>query len=93
MVGYRLRVGGTRGFEMLDDSVRQADSLLTQQSRVSSDLQEGLMQTRMTPFGSAAPRLRRKLRDPVSLLIWLGIPIVIGGMIQLAFGGGGDGRL
>jgi len=48
--------------EMLDDSVRQAESLLTQQSRVSSELQEGLMQTRMTPFGSAAPRLRRVVR-------------------------------
>ena len=49
--------------EMLDESVRQAESLLTQQSRVSSDLQEGLMQTRMTPFGSAAPRLRRVVRS------------------------------
>jgi chemosensory pili system protein ChpA (sensor histidine kinase/response regulator) len=48
--------------EMLDDSVRQAEGLLTQQSRVSSELQEGLMQTRMTPFGSAAPRLRRVVR-------------------------------
>jgi len=48
--------------EMLDDSVRQAESLLTQQSRVSSEMQEGLMQTRMTPFGSAAPRLRRVVR-------------------------------
>jgi chemosensory pili system protein ChpA (sensor histidine kinase/response regulator) len=48
--------------DMLDDSVRQAESLLTQQSRVSSELQEGLMQTRMTPFGSAAPRLRRVVR-------------------------------
>jgi chemosensory pili system protein ChpA (sensor histidine kinase/response regulator) len=47
---------------MLDESVRQAESLLVQQSRVSSDLQEGLMQTRMTPFGSAAPRLRRVIR-------------------------------
>jgi chemosensory pili system protein ChpA (sensor histidine kinase/response regulator) len=47
---------------MLDDSVRGAEALLTQQSRVSSDLQEGLMQTRMTPFGSAAPRLRRVVR-------------------------------
>jgi chemosensory pili system protein ChpA (sensor histidine kinase/response regulator) len=36
--------------------------MLVQQSRVSSDLQEGLMQTRMTPFGSAAPRLRRVVR-------------------------------
>jgi len=49
--------------EMLDESVRQAETLLTQQSRVSSDLQEGLMQTRMTPFGSAAPRLRRVVRQ------------------------------
>jgi chemosensory pili system protein ChpA (sensor histidine kinase/response regulator) len=48
---------------MLDDSVRQAESLLTQQSRVSSEMQEGLMQTRMTPFGSAAPRLRRVVRS------------------------------
>jgi chemosensory pili system protein ChpA (sensor histidine kinase/response regulator) len=48
--------------DMLDDSVRQAESLLTQQSRVSAELQEGLMQTRMTPFGSAAPRLRRVVR-------------------------------
>jgi len=48
--------------EMLDDSVRQAESLLTQQSRVSNEMQEGLMQTRMTPFGSAAPRLRRVVR-------------------------------
>jgi chemosensory pili system protein ChpA (sensor histidine kinase/response regulator) len=48
--------------EMLDESVRGAETLLTQQSRVSSDLQEGLMQTRMTPFGSAAPRLRRVVR-------------------------------
>ena len=47
---------------MLEDSVRQAESLLVQQSRVSTDLQEGLMQTRMTPFGTAAPRLRRVVR-------------------------------
>ncbi|MEE8339802.1 MAG: Hpt domain-containing protein [Xanthomonadales bacterium] len=49
--------------DMLTESVRQAESLLTQQSRVSSDLQAGLMQTRMTPFGSAAPRLRRVVRS------------------------------
>lgn len=48
--------------QMLGESVRQAETLLVQQSRVSSDLQEGLMQTRMTPFGSAAPRLRRVVR-------------------------------
>ncbi len=49
--------------DMLGDSVSQAESLLTQQSRVSADLQEGLMKTRMTPFGSAAPRLRRVVRS------------------------------
>ena len=48
---------------MLNDSVMQAESLLTQQSRVSAELQAGLMQTRMTPFGSAAPRLRRLVRS------------------------------
>jgi chemosensory pili system protein ChpA (sensor histidine kinase/response regulator) len=48
--------------EMLGESVRQAETLLVQQSRVSTDLQEGLMQTRMTPFGTAAPRLRRVVR-------------------------------
>jgi chemosensory pili system protein ChpA (sensor histidine kinase/response regulator) len=48
--------------EMIEESVSQAESLLVQQSRVSTDLQEGLMQTRMTPFGSAAPRLRRVVR-------------------------------
>jgi chemosensory pili system protein ChpA (sensor histidine kinase/response regulator) len=49
--------------DMLIDSIRQAESLLTQQSRVSAELQEGLMKTRMTPFGSAAPRLRRVVRS------------------------------
>ncbi|MSQ98902.1 MAG: hypothetical protein EXR85_06360, partial [Xanthomonadales bacterium] len=34
--------------DMLDVSVREAEALLVQQSRVSSELQEGLMQTRMT---------------------------------------------
>jgi chemosensory pili system protein ChpA (sensor histidine kinase/response regulator) len=48
---------------MMDESLRQAESLLTHQSRVSADLQEGLMKTRMTPFGSAAPRLRRVVRS------------------------------
>lgn len=52
--------------EMLDDSVRQAESLLAQQSRVSTDLQEGLMQTRMTPFAGQAPRFRRVVRTAAS---------------------------
>ena len=35
---------------VLDDLARQYDSLLQQQSRVSSELQEGLMRARMVPF-------------------------------------------
>src|SRR5205085_7543359 len=42
---------------------RQYETLLLQQSRVSSDLQEGLMRTRMVPFDALVPRLRRVLRQ------------------------------
>ncbi len=48
--------------EMLEETARRSDALLVQQSRVSSDLQEGLMQTRMVHFGTIAPRLRRIIR-------------------------------
>jgi chemosensory pili system protein ChpA (sensor histidine kinase/response regulator) len=47
----------------LDDQTRQAETLLLQQSRVSSELQEGLMRTRMVPFDSVVPFLRRLLRQ------------------------------
>lgn len=52
--------------ELLDESARKSEALLVQQSRVSSDLQEGLMQTRMVPFGTIAPRLRRIIRSAAS---------------------------
>jgi len=48
--------------ELLDDTARKSDALLVQQSRVSTELQEGLMQTRMVHFGTIAPRLRRIIR-------------------------------
>ena len=47
----------------LDDLTRQYETLLLQQARVSSDLQEGLMRTRMVPFDALVPRLRRVLRQ------------------------------
>jgi chemosensory pili system protein ChpA (sensor histidine kinase/response regulator) len=47
----------------LDDLTRQYETLLLQQSRVSSDLQEGLMRTRMVPFEGLVPRLRRVIRQ------------------------------
>jgi len=48
--------------ELLDDAARKSEALLVQQSRVSTELQEGLMQTRMVHFGTIAPRLRRLIR-------------------------------
>ncbi|MHC9086810.1 Hpt domain-containing protein [Luteimonas sp. RIT-PG2_3] len=50
----------------LDDLTRQYETLLLQQSRVSSDLQEGLMRTRMVPFETMVPRLRRVVRQASS---------------------------
>ncbi|HEU4665954.1 MAG TPA: Hpt domain-containing protein [Dokdonella sp.] len=48
---------------ILDEQTRQSETLLLQQSRVSSELQEGLMRTRMVPFDSLVPNLRRTLRQ------------------------------
>ncbi len=50
----------------LDDLTQQYETLLLQQSRVSSELQEGLMRTRMVPFDTVVPRLRRVLRQAAS---------------------------
>ena len=52
--------------ELLDTAARKSEALLVQQSRVSKDLQEGLMQTRMVHFGTIAPRLRRIIRTSAS---------------------------
>ncbi|MEO5625574.1 MAG: Hpt domain-containing protein [Dokdonella sp.] len=48
---------------LLEEQTRQSETLLLQQSRVNSDLQEGLMRTRMVPFDSLVPNLRRTLRQ------------------------------
>lgn len=47
----------------LDELTRQAENLLVQQSRVSTELQEGLLRTRMLPFDTMVPNLRRTLRQ------------------------------
>lgn len=54
-------LGGLQG--VLDDLSRQYDALLQQQSRVSSELQDGLMRARMVPFDGLVPRLRRVVRQ------------------------------
>ena len=48
---------------MLENITRESETLLLQQSRVNTDLQEGLMRTRMVPFSSQLPRLRRIVRQ------------------------------
>ena len=48
---------------VLDELSRNYDGLLQQQSRVSSELQDGLMRARMVPFDGLVPRLRRVVRQ------------------------------
>ncbi|WP_428959716.1 Hpt domain-containing protein [Xanthomonas oryzae] len=57
-------LGGLQG--VLEDLSRQYDGLLQQQSRVSSELQDGLMRARMVPFEGLVPRLRRVVRQAAS---------------------------
>ncbi len=49
--------------EILTDITRDSETLLLQESRVSTDLQEGLMRTRMVRFGGLSSRLRRIVRQ------------------------------
>lgn len=53
---------------LLSDQVKDTETLLLQQSRVSTDLQEGLMRTRMVQFATIVPRLRRIIRQTASEL-------------------------
>lgn len=47
----------------LADKTRDTETLLLQQSRINTDLQEGLMRSRMVPFSRLVPRLRRIVRQ------------------------------
>ncbi|GAB3112972.1 response regulator [Aestuariicella hydrocarbonica] len=47
----------------LQDKTRDTETLLLQQSRINTDLQEGLMRSRMVPFSRMVPRLRRIVRQ------------------------------
>lgn len=47
----------------LTEKVRDTETLLLQQSRINSTLQEGLMRSRMVPFSRMVPRLRRIVRQ------------------------------
>ncbi|WP_421683348.1 response regulator [Stutzerimonas urumqiensis] len=54
--------------ETLSARNRDAETLLLQQARVNTELQEGLMRTRMVPFDRLVPRLRRIVRQVASEL-------------------------
>ncbi len=49
--------------DILSDQVRESEMLLSQQRRISGDLQEGLMRTRMVQFNQLVPRLQRIVRQ------------------------------
>jgi len=48
---------------LMENTTRDSETLLLQQSRVSTDLHEGLMHTRMTPFAGLETRLKRIVRQ------------------------------
>jgi len=48
---------------MLGDQVKDSETLLLQQSRVSTDLQDGLIKSRMVKFSGLLSRLRRLVRQ------------------------------
>ena len=48
---------------LLENVTRESETLLLQQARVNTELQEGLMHTRMVPFLGLAPRMRRIVRQ------------------------------
>ena len=49
--------------DTLQEKMRDAETLLLQQSRINTELQEGLMRTRMVTFSRLVPRLRRIVRQ------------------------------
>ncbi|TQV89025.1 Hpt domain-containing protein [Aliikangiella coralliicola] len=49
--------------ESLDSLTSDSETLLLQQGRVNTEMQESLMRTRMIPFESLVPRLRRMIRQ------------------------------
>lgn len=48
---------------LMDGLVRESETLMIQQARVNTDLQEGLMRTRMVSFSGVIPRLQRIMRQ------------------------------
>ena len=54
--------------EMVSGNLTDIETLLLQKSRISTDLQEGLMRTRLVPFSIQLPRLQRIIRQTATEL-------------------------
>ena len=54
--------------EILGDITRESDDTLAEQTRVSKDLQQGLMRTRLLPFSEQVQRFRRLVRRTMTEL-------------------------
>jgi len=52
--------------QLIGERIRDAESLIVQQSRAVSELQDGLMRTRLVPFNRHAQRLSRLVRQVAS---------------------------
>ena len=52
----------------LEDLNKETETLLLQQARVATDLQDGLLYTRMVPFAQLVPRLQRVVRQTAASL-------------------------
>ncbi len=54
--------------DYLEELHKENDTLLQQQARVATDLQDGLLRTRMVPFSQLVPRLQRVVRQTANTL-------------------------
>jgi len=54
--------------DILGGIARESDDMLAEQSRVSKDLQQGLMRTRLSPFSEQVQRFRRLVRRTMTEL-------------------------
>lgn len=54
--------------QSMNTLVKETDTILLQQSRINTDLQEGLMATRLLPFSGVTPRLERIVRQTATEL-------------------------
>ncbi len=54
--------------ETIDDKMRDLETLIVQQSRLNSEMQEGLMRAQMVPFSRMVPRLKRIIRQTATEL-------------------------